>query len=59
MVVGVVLGFFFFFWVGEVMVIDYDGWLCWQWVLRGGCGWLFLPNRKERERARDKEYSKS
>ena len=53
MVVGVVLGFFFF-WVGEVTVIDYDGWLCWQWVVRGGCGWLFLPNRKERESKRQR-----
>ena len=46
--------FFFFGSVSEVMVIDYDGWLCWQWVLRGGCGWSFLPNRKERESKRQR-----
>ena len=55
MVVGVD---FFFFWVGEVMVIGCGGWLCWQWVV-GGCFCLIEKRETESKRQRNEEYSKS
>ena len=46
----------YFYWDGEFMAMGCSGSLCWQWIMRGGCacGWLFLLQRGERKRHRER-----